>query len=100
MKINQQLISMGKSMNFSNTFVGDKGKKMLRDIIEYNADMFEKVEGKSRLEAEYLSICLLLYDISKRLHGNKDRLTVMDMLKNEYSHHHNDVLAYLAVKYG
>lgn len=91
---------MEKSMNFSNTFVGDKSKKMLRDIIECNADMFEKVEGQSRLEAEYRSICLLLDDLSKRLHGNKDRLTVMDMLENEYSHHHSDVLAYLAVKYG
>ena len=87
-------------MDFSNTLVGDKGKKMLRDIIEHNADMIEKDEGKSRLEAEYLSICLLIDDLAKRLHGKKDRLTVMDMLKNEYSHHHNDVLAYLAVKYG
>jgi hypothetical protein len=87
-------------MNFSDTLVGDKGKNLLRDIIEFNADLIEKDEGKSRLEAEYRSICLLLDDLYKRLHSKNDRLTVMDMLKNEYSHHHNDVLAYLAVKYG
>jgi len=39
-------------------------------------------------------------DLYKRLHGKEDRLTVMDLLKEEYSHHHNDVLDYLAVKYG
>jgi hypothetical protein len=87
-------------MDFSNTLVGDKDKKMLRDIIEHNADMIEKGEGKSRLEAEYRSISLLLDDLAKRLHGKEDRLTVMDMLKNEYAHHHNDVLTYLAIKYG
>lgn len=86
-------------MDFSNTLVGDKAKKMLRDIIEHNADMIEKDEDKSRLEAEYRSICLLLDDLAKRLHGKEDRQTVMDILNNEYAHHHNDVLTYLAVKY-
>jgi len=87
-------------MNFSDTHVGDKGKEMLRDIIEYAADMIEQDEGKSRMEAEFRSICLLMDDLYKRLHGKEDRLTVMDLLKEEYSHHHNDVLDYLAVKYG
>lgn len=87
-------------MSFSDTFDDNKGKDMLRDIIEYTADMIEQDEGKSRKEAEFRSICLLLDDLYNRLHAKIDRMVVMDMLKDEYSHHHNDVLAYLAVKYG
>jgi hypothetical protein len=87
-------------MSLSGTFVGDKGKEMLRDIIEYVADIIEQDESKSRTEAEFQSICMLLDDLYKRVHGNTDRLKVMDMIKDEYSHHHDDVLDYLAVKYG
>ncbi len=87
-------------MGFLNSLFGNKDKKLHRDIIEHNADMIERDEGKMRKDAVYLSICLLIDDLSKRPNGKKGYSTVMNMRTNEYSQHHNDILTYIAVQSG
>lgn len=47
-------------MGFLNSLFGNKDKKLHRDIIEHNADMIERDEGKMRKDAVYLSIFLLI----------------------------------------
>jgi hypothetical protein len=44
----------------------DKSRKLLLDMISYNADIIERDEGKPRSEAEYLAICLLIDDMQGR----------------------------------
>lgn len=87
-------------MGLFDSLFGNKEKKLLRELIEHNADMIEKDEGRTRHDAEYLSICLVLDDLATRPHGVKGHKIIMDMLSNEYSHHHNDVITYLAVSRG
>ncbi|GJQ58445.1 MAG: hypothetical protein D8M57_14550 [Candidatus Scalindua sp. AMX11] len=87
-------------MGFLDSLFGKKDKKMLLELVEHNADMIEKDEGRTRTDAEYLSICLVLDDLATRPNGNKGYKIIMDMLQNEYSQHHNDVFTYLAVKSG
>ena len=87
-------------MGLLNSLFGNKDKKMLYELIEHNADMIEKDEGRTRHDAEYLSICLVLDDLANRPNGAKGYKVIMDMLSNEYSQHHNDVITYLAVSTG
>ena len=84
---------------FSKLF-GDKDREMLLGMINHNVDVIEKEEGRSRIDAEYLSICLLLDDLTKRENGQKGHQLIMDILLKEHTQHHNDVLTYLAVKSG
>ncbi len=45
--------------------------QMLLDLIVYNADIIEKNEGKSRKDAEYLAICMIIDDLSQRPNGRE-----------------------------
>lgn len=75
--------------------------KMLVDIIEYNAGLIEKNEGKPKSEAEYLAICVLLDDLSTRPMGEKGYQIVMKrILPVKYPQHNNDVRLYLGWKRG
>lgn len=89
-------------MGFFGSLFGDKDRKRKRllELIEHNADWIEKDEGRTRIDAEYLSICLVLDDLATRPNGQKGHQVVMDILSNEYSEHHNDVMTYLVVKSG
>jgi hypothetical protein len=87
-------------MGLFTSLFGNKDKKMLQDLIDHNADMIEKDERRTRHDAEYLAICLVLDDLAKRPNGIKGHRIIMDMLSNEYSQHHNDVITYLAVSHG
>jgi hypothetical protein len=73
----------------------DKSRHMLLEMIEHNADIIERDEGKARSEAEYLAICLIIDDLSKRSKGSEGYLKVMDILKNEHQRHLNDVITYV-----
>jgi len=84
---------------FSKLF-GDKEREMLLGMIRHNADMIIEDEGKSKNDAEYISICMLLDDLTTRENGHKGQRLVMDILLKEYVQHHNDVITYLAVKSG
>jgi hypothetical protein len=84
---------------FSKLFV-DKDREMLLGMINHNADIIVKDEGRSRIDAEYLSICLILDDLATRENGQKGQRLIMDMLLKEFAQHHNDVMTYLAVKSG
>ena len=71
--------------------------KMLVDLIEHNADQIVATEGKTRDEATYLSICLVLDDLKTRPNGAAGHKAIMDMLlMGQYQKHTNDVLTYLA----
>ena len=58
------------------------------------------IKKRSRVDAEYLEICLVLDDLETRPNGQAGRQTVMQILADEYSRHHSDVMTYLAVKSG
>lgn len=71
-------------------------RKMLIDLIEYNAEHIIKTEGKDKHEATYLSICTALADLSTRPRGSGGfQLITQDLLLNEYKEHHTDVMMYL-----
>jgi len=73
----------------------DKSRQLLLEAISHNADIIERSEGKERGEAEYLAICLLIDDLSKRPNGRKGYLLVMDILQNEHQARLNDVVTYV-----
>ncbi len=68
----------------------------LFEMIEYRASVIEKDEGRTRADAEYLSLCSFLDDLATRPNGLGGYKIIMDLLTNEYSQHHNDVITYLA----
>jgi hypothetical protein len=71
------------------------GRQLLLDGISHNADVIERTEGKSRKDAEYLAICTLIDDLSKRPNGRQGYLEVMEILKTRYPEHLNDVITYV-----
>ena len=87
-------------MGFFNSLFGDRQKKELLDLIQHNTDMIMKKEGRTRHDAEYITICYILNDLADRTNGSKGREIIMEMLLNEYSQHHSDVMTYLAVTSG
>lgn len=87
-------------MGFFNSLFENKDKKLLRELIEYNAQIIEKEEGRSRIDAEYLAICTCLEDLATRNNGKQGHKIVMEMLKNEYSQHYQDVMEYLEIQSG
>ncbi len=89
-------------MGFLKALFGTNSKErdLLLGMIQYNADIIERNEKRSRKDAEYLAICLVLDDLATRQNGQSGHKTVMDILSGEYAQHHNDVITYLAVKSG
>ena len=49
-------------MGFFGALFGDKGRKLLLDLINHNADIIEREESRTRIDAEYLAICMILDD--------------------------------------
>ena len=78
-------------------FLRPKGGKnpLLQDLIKHNADVIQKDEGKSRFEADYLAICLIIDDLSQRPNGRKGYQEMMAILQSEYPQHLNDVITYV-----
>jgi len=87
-------------MSFFKSLFGDKGRTMLFDLIKHNADVIERDEGRTRKDAEYLAICLVLDDLATRSNGQKGHRVVMTILANEYQQHQMDVMTYLGMKAG
>lgn len=73
----------------------DKTKKMLADLIEHNAYIIQKEEGKERTEAEYLAICLIFDDLMTRPQGQKGHQALMAIVQTDYPKHFNDIITYL-----
>lgn len=84
-------------MGFLDSLFGNKDRRLLLELIEHNADMIEINEKRTRADAEYLALCSVLNDLATRPNGQEGHKLVMDILLNEYSQHHNDVITYLAV---
>jgi hypothetical protein len=74
----------------------DKSRQLLLDLISHNVDIIERDEGKSRSEAEYLAICLIIDDLRKRPNGREGYMQVIDILQSEYDSHLNDIMTYVA----
>ena len=87
-------------MGLLDSLFGDKDRKMLLELIAHNADMIENDEGRTRVDAEYLAICLILDDLANRPNGKKGYQTIMDILTKEHVQHQNDVMTYLMVQSG
>lgn len=80
---------------FGKTIKGPEA--LLVDMIEHNADIIEKDEGKPRSEATYIAICLVIDDLMGRgPAGRNGYLAVMELLKTRYSQHMSDVVTYIA----
>lgn len=88
-----------RSVKIDVTKVNDDRRFML-DMIRQNADRIQQTERRTRKDAEYLAICVLLDDLASRQHGAQGRRVVMDILTKEHHEHHNDVLTYLAINSG
>ena len=84
---------------FENLF-GNRDRKLLLDTIEHNANIIEKNESRTRQDAEYLALCLVLDNLTSRPNGHSGRQIVIDILIKEYSQHHNDIMTHLAVQSG
>ena len=87
-------------MGFLKSIFGDNDRKELFDLIEYKAEIVMKKEDRTRKEAQYLAICLVLDALTGRSNGQKKIMLVIDMLNKEFSHHYVDVMTYLAIKSG
>ena len=71
------------------------GKQLLTDLIVHNADIIERNEGRSRKDAEYLAICMIIDDLRNRPNGRKGYLEIMEILRGTYQEHFNDVITYV-----
>ncbi len=78
----------------------DDTKRMLLDLITHNADLIEKTERRSRGDAEYLAICLIIDDLSKRAGGRAGYQKMMAILQTDYPQHLNEVLLYVGGSIG
>ncbi len=74
----------------------DRQGRLLLDGIAYNADVIQKTENKSRDDAEYLAICVLIDDLAKRERGQIWHRKLMELLPSAYPQHLNDVITYIA----
>ena len=86
-------------MRLFDSLFGDKQRSLLLELIEHNADIIERDEGRSRPDAEYLAICLILDDLATKPNGQEGHKKVMDILGKEHAQHQSDVMTYLAVTY-
>lgn len=75
-------------------------RRSMLDLIRQNADRIQHTEGRTRKDAEYLAICVLVDDLATRPNGATGHRLVMDILTKEYHEHHNEVLTYIAIKSG
>lgn len=73
----------------------DNDKQLLMDLIAHNADMILKNEGRSREDAEYLAICLIIDDLSQRSNGLGGYQKMMSILQSDFPAHFDDVIPYV-----
>ena len=87
-------------MGFLNSLFGNKARSIFLESIQHNTDIIERDENRTRNDAEYLAICIVLDDLAGRTNGQAGYRLVMDMLSKKYSQHQMDVVTYLAAKSG
>lgn len=71
-------------------------RKLLLDLVVHNADVIERNEGRSRNDAEYLAICLIIDDLRKRPNGRHGYQTLIDIVEKDYPQQLNDIITYVA----
>lgn len=71
-------------------------ESLLVELIDHNATHIAATEGKSNVEATYLSICVLFDDIQRRHNGPKGYKSMMGLLQTKYAEHFPDVVTYIA----
>lgn len=68
-------------------FGRSKSEKLLAEMIVHNAEYIQRTEGRSRKDAEYLAICTLLNDLSRRPNGEQGCRDVMTLVHRNYRVH-------------
>ena len=68
---------------------------LLKDMIAHNAMIILTTEEKTQAEAEYLSICLLIDDLSARPNGREGYKQIMIILERNFPQHSGDVITYV-----
>lgn len=58
-------------MGFLDSIFGSKARRFMLELIEHNADMIENDEKRTRADAEYLALCLVLDNLATRPNGQK-----------------------------
>lgn len=84
-------------MGFFDLFkTGAKTGHSLAELVEHNAKIIQRDEGRSRKDAQYLAICLVIDDLKGRSNGQKGIQEIMTLLQGVFREHQNDVMTYLA----
>ncbi len=78
----------------------DTIERRLNRTILFNAGIIRRSEGRSRSEAEYLSICTLLDSLRTQPDGENVRERLVTIVERAYPRHLWDVLDYCACKSG
>lgn len=73
----------------------DKQRKILIGGIEATARRITEDEGRTQHDAEFLAIVTFLDDLQTRPNGRAGARILVDIARNEYAQHFNDVLMYL-----
>lgn len=58
----------------------DKDQRRLMELISHNANIIHGTEGRTRGDAEYIAICMIIDDLRPRPNGGKGYKTMMDIL--------------------
>jgi hypothetical protein len=73
----------------------DKIQQRLMNLISHNVDMIRNREGRTRADAEYIAICIIIDDLRERPNGRAGHKMMMDILQKHYPMHLNDVITYV-----
>jgi hypothetical protein len=84
-------------MGIFSALFGGKSRNLLLETIRQNAAIIERNEKRTRTDAEYSAICLVLDDLASRPDGQSGQRLVMDILLNDYPQHYVTVMTYLAI---
>lgn len=68
---------------------------LLADLIAHNADAIRREQHRSRLDAEYLALCMLIDDLSSRPDTDAAYQAVIALLQTDYHEHFSDIVTYV-----
>lgn len=75
-------------------------REVLLGGIESTAEAIMREEGRSQHDAQFLAIVAFLDDLQNRPNGQAGSRLVVDIARNEYSQHFNEVLMYIGWRDG
>lgn len=78
----------------------DHDREVLLGGIESTAEAIMREEGRTQHDAQFLAIVAFLDDLQNRPNGQAGARLMVDIARNEYSQHFNEVLMYLGWRDG